>query len=223
MTEPRVTLIVLRAQDVERTLAFYRALGLTFAQEKHGSGAVHYSSTLGETVIEIYPGKPGPEPDRRAPGATMIGFAVVSLDGVLAAVRALGSTVVTKPKQGDSRRAVVEDPDGRAVEITEAEPSGRSGSAGKSYSATIDDIMRLPHELTFACAKCGTTLIARALDIYTVCPSCKQQHKTRAAGGIGTEVHDVIDAVLEWMGSGTVLEAVMDRKHMIDEDRVQSE
>jgi hypothetical protein len=39
-----------------------------------------------------------------------------------------------------------------------------------------------------------------ALEIYANCPKCGLQHKTRAFGGIGTEVEDVVDAVFEWAG-----------------------
>ncbi|HZV00744.1 MAG TPA: VOC family protein [Planctomycetota bacterium] len=136
MTVPRVSLIVLRARDVERTLEFYRALGLKFVEEKHGSGPVHFSSTLGSTVVEVYPARSGPEPDRRAPGATMLGFAVESLDVVLAAVRAFGVRVLTEPKDESPRRAVVEDPDARAIEITEAATTRETGAAPSPHGVT---------------------------------------------------------------------------------------
>jgi len=114
-----LSLVVLRARDLEQTLAFYRALGLSFVREQHGSGPVHYSSQLGPTVLEIYPGKAETEPDRRAPGATMIGLAVDGFDDALAAARARGSKILSEPKgNGIPRRAVVEDPDGRALELT---------------------------------------------------------------------------------------------------------
>ncbi|MBV9850371.1 MAG: VOC family protein [Armatimonadetes bacterium] len=85
MTSPTLGLVVLRAADVDRMLAFYHALGLEFVQERHGNGPIHYSCDLGGTIIEIYPGKSGVAPDRRSGGATMLGFQVVSLDATLAA------------------------------------------------------------------------------------------------------------------------------------------
>ncbi len=118
--EPRVSLIVLRTADVERVLRFYRALGLVFVQEKHGTGPTHFSATLGSTVVEVYPARTDREPDRRAPGATMVGFAVESLDVTLATLRREGARVITEPKDMEPRRAVVEDPDSRAVELTQA-------------------------------------------------------------------------------------------------------
>ena len=64
----------------------------------------------------------------------------------------------------------------------------------------IDAIQKLPAFRTFSCQKCGASIRVHALEIYANCPKCGIQHKTRAFGGIGTEVHDVIDAVLEWAG-----------------------
>ena len=101
-------------------LAFYQTLGFGFAQEQHGSGPVHHSSEIGGTVVEIYPGSEGRAPDRRAGGSTMLGFRVASVDAVLAALQQLGTPVVTPPKDSQwGRRAMVADPDGRAVEISQ--------------------------------------------------------------------------------------------------------
>ena len=58
----------------------------------------------------------------------------------------------------------------------------------------------IPPFRTFACQKCGATIRTHALEIYANCPKCGLQYKNRAFGGIGTEVEDVIDAVLEWAG-----------------------
>ena len=44
MTELTLGLLVLRSSCMEAALTFYRALGLSFVEEKHGSGPVHYSS-----------------------------------------------------------------------------------------------------------------------------------------------------------------------------------
>ncbi len=124
MTEcaPELTLglLVLRTSQVEAKLTFYRILGLAFVEEKHGAGPVHYSCQLGRTVIEIYPGSAQEPLDYRKSGATLLGFNVASLDGVLDAMRRIGVPVLTDPKTTVwGRRAVLKDPDGRAVELNE--------------------------------------------------------------------------------------------------------
>ena len=101
-------------------LRFYRAAGLEFIEEQHGAGPVHYSSDLSGTILEIYPGADGVAPDRKAGGATMIGFYVKSLDATLTALEALQAEVVSGAKEGPwGKRAVVLDPDGRAIDLTE--------------------------------------------------------------------------------------------------------
>jgi predicted enzyme related to lactoylglutathione lyase len=105
---------------MEAMLAFYQSLGVSFTQEQHGAGPVHHSCDLGGTVLEIYPGSEGKAPNRKAGGATMLGFRVPSVDTVLAALAQSGAPLVTPPKdQQSGRRAVVADPDGRAVEISQ--------------------------------------------------------------------------------------------------------
>ncbi len=118
MVQSSLSLLVLRAEDLDRSLRFYQALGLKFTEEQHGNGPLHHACQLGEAVLELYPGKPGSAPDRRSGGATMIGFRVDSLSQTLLTLAELGVTVLTAPSPSSTpSRAVVEDPDGRAIEI----------------------------------------------------------------------------------------------------------
>lgn len=120
MTPPLLNLIVIRAADLEKSLAFYRALGLEFQQEQHGAGPIHYASIMREIVIEIFPGKPGSAPDRRQAGATMLGFQVENLEAIIEVLKNSEAAILTPPQDSQwGRRAVVQDPDGRAVELGE--------------------------------------------------------------------------------------------------------
>jgi predicted enzyme related to lactoylglutathione lyase len=123
MTTPKLGLIVIRVANLEQTVNFYRALGLGFSEEQHGNGPVHYACNLGGTVVEIYPGKSGTAPDRRNGGATLLGFQVDSLEVTLKAIAEIGATVLTAPQDSPwGKRAVVQDPDGRAIELSERPP-----------------------------------------------------------------------------------------------------
>lgn len=123
MSEISLSLMVLRTDNIESTLAFYRAIGLQFQQEQHGAGPIHYSCQIGTTVMEIFPAEVGKAPDRKSGGATMLGFTVNALDETLETLANLGLTPTSPPKPSAwGRRAVVLDPDGRAVEISEANP-----------------------------------------------------------------------------------------------------
>lgn len=115
-----LSLIVLRTSKMQETLAFYRAFGFAFSEEQHGSGPIHHSTQIGSSVLEIYPGDAAEPMNRKASGATMLGFAVESLDNTLQALEKLRATVISAPKDSPwGRRAVVVDPDGRSVELSE--------------------------------------------------------------------------------------------------------
>jgi lactoylglutathione lyase len=116
MADFALTLVVIHSADVEQAVRFYRMLGLSFAKERHGSGLDHFACEIGPTVFEIYPC--GPEPS--APSAVRLGFRVASLDALLAELRTHGVAIVSAAKHTPwGRRAVVMDPDGNRVEISE--------------------------------------------------------------------------------------------------------
>lgn len=47
--------LVLRSSDMEQLRTFFEEFGLRFAEEKHGSGPLHFSAQAGSRVLEIYP------------------------------------------------------------------------------------------------------------------------------------------------------------------------
>lgn len=55
MARVSLSLLVLKARQVPKLRAFYGTLGIEWTEEQHGSGPVHYSGQLGETVLELYP------------------------------------------------------------------------------------------------------------------------------------------------------------------------
>ncbi len=120
MAELSLGLIVLRTANLIQTLEFYQALGLNFVEEKHGNSPIHYSCNLGQTVLEIYPGKPGIAPDRKNGGATMLGFQVNSVNETVETLNKIGAKIISSSQNTSlGCRALIEDPDGRAIEINE--------------------------------------------------------------------------------------------------------
>jgi lactoylglutathione lyase len=108
----KLTLLVLHTTRLEDLKGFYATLGATFVREKHGGGPDHYAATLGDLIFEIYPTPTGtlPDPNLR------LGLAVADLPETL---RFIGQAVI--PRQTPwGLRAVVRDPDGRAVELCQA-------------------------------------------------------------------------------------------------------
>jgi predicted enzyme related to lactoylglutathione lyase len=115
METTKLDLLVLKTRHLDRLKAFYAALGIAFAEEKHGGGPTHYAGRVGEAVLELYP---LPENGDPADATTRLGFAVSDLDAVMGSLEAAGGAVVAGPRQTQwGYRAVDHDPDGRAVEL----------------------------------------------------------------------------------------------------------
>ena len=120
MTTP--FLLVLRSSGIEKSRAFYQAIGLQFVEEQHGHGPIHLACETDTLVVETYAGEDAPLLDAKQSGATMIGFNVESLDAVLSELRVLDLDVAPKsvPKVAPwGRWTNVVDPDGRVVQLNE--------------------------------------------------------------------------------------------------------
>jgi lactoylglutathione lyase len=114
MAVVELSLLVLKTRQVEALRKVYGTLGIDLVEERHGKGPVHYAGRVGDLVFEIYP---LPEDETVVDTTTRLGFVVSSLTTVLKALEKLGTTIVTKPSA--TERAIVRDPDGRAVELHE--------------------------------------------------------------------------------------------------------
>ena len=108
MDNVQLTLVVLRVSDLEVSRSFYEGIGLVMRAEQHGEGPRHLSAIAGPTVFELYPIGSGPSSK-----GTRIGWSVNDLDMVLA-----GRGDAIQERDGH-RLAVLVDPDGHKVEITE--------------------------------------------------------------------------------------------------------
>lgn len=119
MESTALSLIVIRATDIEASLVFYHALGVTLVQEQHGSGPVHYSCDFGGLVLELYPSEANSSQESNT-HTTMLGFNVASLDNTLAELLKLGVKPKSAPKASAWGHWVnVVDPSGRTVQINE--------------------------------------------------------------------------------------------------------
>lgn len=109
----KLSSLVLRCANIEASRAFYERLGLRFSREKHGNGPEHYATIDHAPLIELYP-------DATNSDRTRLGFDVTDVDAIVERVASAGAAVRTLPSASPSgRRAVVIDPDGRAVELIE--------------------------------------------------------------------------------------------------------
>ena len=112
--------MVLRTARIGTCLEFYRGIGLTLVEEKHGNGPVHYSSSFNGITIEIYPETQKNFTENREERTIRLGFTVESLTATLKSLETLGASVLKPPSITQwGHRAVLLDPDGREVEINE--------------------------------------------------------------------------------------------------------
>lgn len=112
-----INLIVIKTDKIREQVEFYTALGLEFEHHKHGNGPYHYS-TIGHPVLEIYP---VPSETQQVDNTTRLGFAVDSLDQIIQNLRGKNIKIIAEPSNSEwGYRAVVQDLDGRKIELTQA-------------------------------------------------------------------------------------------------------
>src|SRR5690349_5703174 len=117
MADVSLTLLVLKTRQVEQLRRFYQTFGIALVEEQHGKGPVHFAGRAGAVVIEVYP---LPEDGSPVDSSTRLGFAVKNVAEVIRALEGTGTKVVTPPKETPwGFQAVVKDPDGRSVELTQ--------------------------------------------------------------------------------------------------------
>lgn len=110
-----IRLLVLRTGDIKGLAEFYRLFGLEFEYHQHGNSPFHYSTMLGQTVLEIYPlTKSQTEPDKNL----RIGFGIDNFEEAIQQLRQLSVTFSVEPAETDfGFMAVIIDPDGRKIEL----------------------------------------------------------------------------------------------------------
>ena len=87
-----------------------------------------------------------------------------------------------------------------------------------SYTELIKRISNFDHYREFKCPNCGHIQRVYVLLIEANCENCMTSVKLRGYGSIGTEIEDVIDTVLGWLGNGKDFELAMHRKRVIDRE-----
>ena len=110
---PKLSFIMWHSPDPRVAAAFYAQFGISFIEERHGSGPVHFAFQSSGFAIELYPAKDGAPPGGTG---TVVGFEVNDADQVSAIAASQGIEVVEDLKMtAMGRRVIIRDPDGRQV------------------------------------------------------------------------------------------------------------
>jgi lactoylglutathione lyase len=110
-----INLVVLRTSRPADLAAFYEQLGIKFENHRHGSGPLHYAAEIDSVVFEIYP---LPKDKDKADDTLRLGFAVDTLDQVIAGLKNSGAKLIKGPQITEwGYVAIIEDIDGRKIEL----------------------------------------------------------------------------------------------------------
>ena len=117
----RIASAVFFSGQLERCTAFYKALGVPLQDEDHGDGFVHAAADLDGVHVAVFPAADsGRGPAHRTAGSVFLGFWVPSLDAALEALEPLGLKMVLEHQVCEwGCRVVVDDPDGRTIELNQ--------------------------------------------------------------------------------------------------------
>lgn len=111
----KLTLLVIRSANMQQLADFYMLLGFQLDYHKHGNSPYHYSASLGDTVLEIYPlAKNQSEADKHL----RLGLKLDNFDQTINRLKENQVRFFQEPIQTDfGYMAVVADPDGRKLEL----------------------------------------------------------------------------------------------------------
>ncbi len=109
------------AHDLDRSLAFYAKLGIHEAFRLHredGSLMLVYLHVAGDRFIEVFPGGPPPDPERRGSFLHLC-LLTDDMEATVEHLRSEGVTIDREPKVGldHNTQAWIRDPDGNAIEL----------------------------------------------------------------------------------------------------------
>lgn len=110
-----IRLIVLWTGDIKKLADFHSLFGLTFNYHKHRNSPFHYSASIGQAVLEIYPlTKSQTEADKNL----RLGFSIDNFEQTVLTLKKLQIPFSLEPTQtGFGFMAIISDPDERKIEL----------------------------------------------------------------------------------------------------------
>lgn len=112
-------LIVLKSVQLEACVAFYQSLGIAFEQASHDEKTIHYTTKMDSLVWELYPVNEGEQASNNR-----LGFQLspeqTDQDSIVAFIKQKAEQI--HDFGNGQHYAVMEDPDGRTIEVVYQQP-----------------------------------------------------------------------------------------------------
>lgn len=113
----RLNLLVIKTAHLEQLQAQYSLLGLSFVYHQHGNGPFHYACEQEDFVLELYPLS---QQQTQADHTIRLGFEVAKLTPLLQQLQNSSWKIVRSIQTMPwGNTAVIQDLDGRKIELTE--------------------------------------------------------------------------------------------------------
>ena len=114
----QLNLVVIRSSDMKSLAGFYSTLfNKELELHRHGNGPEHYGTELDGLIFEIYPKRS--ESDDTS--AMRFGYIVENVDSAITRVQQYPINIVSEAKDSPwGRRAVIDDPEGHRIELTQS-------------------------------------------------------------------------------------------------------
>ncbi len=117
----RLNLLVIKTSQPDDLAKQYQLLGLKFDYHKHANGPYHYAGTIDDTTFEIYP---LPKSKTESDNTTRLGFEINQLQELISKITESNWKIISQPTKSEfGYTAIIEDLDGRKIELKETEPS----------------------------------------------------------------------------------------------------
>jgi len=109
-----LSLIVIYCEDIHLCKQFYEMFGLSFTEEKHGVGPIHFSSKLNGVLLELYPA------GNKEKSKVRLGFKVKSLNELKTnLLQKFPKTKIKSIGINNIKKLIITDLDGRKIEAVE--------------------------------------------------------------------------------------------------------
>lgn len=111
----KLKLIVIKTENIHKTVEFYKMLNLSFDYHKHNNSPYHYTTTIDKTILEIYP---LPKNKEYINNNLRLGFQIKNFNKTIKKLKENNINFLLKPQKTEfGYLAIVKDYDNNKIEL----------------------------------------------------------------------------------------------------------